>query len=503
MAQELEKEEDDSGEDGLPLKKRKRHVDEDDMPEDLSGPSRPKKQTPNLPHQDGIADIDFAALARQLQEEDSNDSESMPPSPPKKRKRGADDGGLPEDTMAPPPRKKTTGRERMMTQYCGIESPSLHDPPVPPKKGGFPATGTIQYHCSRCDVALSRPDTVRRHFEKCIELNGNPDALKWTDYREVARTPEEMFEVSKREKTVKSASNTLLPTPASSPEQAPETAFAPAAPLLPVSSPSQAPFQQAQPPRQPKASKQLTVVCGVYSRSLNEPPVQPTSYGKNQDKNRYHCPRCDYALSVSDSVRKHFLPCIDKNGNPDALKWTDYHVDAIGHVAKDRVPGIAAQQASEVYENTHSLAPVSLSTATKRKDREHDDIDQTYDEKHQSRAVAGGTQQKRQKRTYKTQVSANDVAKDLTQKYAGITHSPSRGLFPTTNPDPFFARTIQPWEKPGPGMLSEIDMCTWQRRPGNTIPIATELALLRGEIFSIGKSRWIDPDYEEKKKKKL
>lgn len=146
---------------------------------------------------------------------------------------------------------------------------------------------------------------------------------------------------------------------------------------------------------------------------------------------------------------------------------------------------------------------MSLSAAAKRKHREDDDVDQTYDEKHQSRADAGPTQQKRQKRTYKTRVSANDGANDLTQKHGGLTRSPSGGLFPTTNPDPFFARTIQPWEKPGPGMLSEIDMCTWQRRPGNTVPLATELALLRGEIFSIGVSPWIDPDYAEKKKKKL
>jgi len=504
MAQELGDKDDDNAEDALPSKKRKRRVDEDDMPEDLSGPSRPKKQLANRRPTDSIACIDFADSVRKLNEEEPEDAETIPPPAPQKRKRGADDDGMHGDTNAPPAQKiKPTGRARLMTRFCGVQSPSLHDPPLPPKKGGFPATGAVQYHCSRCDIALSRLDTVRKHFEKCIEFNGNPDALKWTDYRVVARTREEIFESSKRGKTVKSASKTHLPTPAFSPVQAPVIASALAAPVLPVPSPSPAPSQQAQQPRQPRAQKQLTAVCGVYSHSLHDPPVQPASYGKNQSKNRYHCPRCDYALSVSDSVRKHFLPCIEKNGNPDALKLTDYRVDAVVHVAEDRVQGLVAQQANEVHENTHGPSPMSLSAAAKRKHREDDYLDQTCNETSQPRADAGRTQEKRQKRTYKPQVSARDVAKSSAHKHAGQPHSSSGGLFPTTNPDPFFERTIQPWEKPGPGLLSEIDMCTWQRRPGNTIPLATELALLRGEIFSIGKSRWADPDYEEKKKKKL
>jgi len=76
-------------------------------------------------------------------------------------------------------------------------------------------------------------------------------------------------------------------------------------------------------------------------------------------------------------------------------------------------------------------------------------------------------------------------------------------MFLTTNPHPFFARTMPPWQAPAPGWLREIDLCRCKKRPGNTIPLATELALLRGEIFSIGKSRWVDPDYEKKEKKKM
>jgi len=506
MAQELENEEDeDEDEDpedapAPPQKKRKRHVDNDDLPEDLPGPSRPKKQAAYPQHRDIIADIDFAGPAQKLVEEDFDDLESNLPSPPKKRKRGADDDNLHDDTTASPAQKNIfTGRKRMMTQYCGVQSPSLHDPPLPPKKGGFPAAGAIQYHCSRCDVALSRPDTVRKHFEKCIETNGNPGALKWTDYREVARMLEEIIKQSQQEKKGKHEGSAHLPTPSSSPDQAPVTVSARTASSLPVPSQSPALLQQGQQQRQPKTHRHLTAVCGVYSQSLNDPPVQPANYGKNQSKNRYHCPRCDYALSVADSVRKHFLTCIDKNGNPDALRWTDYHIDASDHVARDYAEGETTLQASGVPESTKKLVPMSLAMAAKRKHREDHDVEQTYDAEHRAPVDGGRTQQKRQKRTYET---ANDVAKRTAHKPAGLRHSSSDRMFPTTNPHPDFARTMQPWDRPGPGMLSEIDMCTWQRREGNTIPLATELALLRGEIISVWKSRGDDPEVEAEKNKK-
>lgn len=504
MAQELENEEDEDedAEDAPPPppKKRKRHVDNDDLPADLPGPSRPKKQAASPQHKDCIADIDFAGLAQKLVEEGSDDMKSNPPSPPKKRKRSADDDNQHDATTAPPPQKKvSTGRQRMMTQYCGVQSPSLHDPPLPPKKGGFPAAGAIQYHCSRCDVALSRPDTVRKHFGKCIEMNGNPDALKWTDYHEVARMSEETIQQSQQEKKGKHEISAHLPTPSSSPDQVPVTASPRTASSLPLSSQSPALLQQSQQQRQPKTHRQLTAVCGVYSQSLNDPPVQPANYGRNQSKNRYHCPRCDYALSVADSVRKHFLTCIDKNGNPDALRWTDYHIDASDQVAEDCAEGEKTLQASGVMESTHKLIPMSLATAAKRKHREDDNVEQTYDVEHHAPADGGRTLQKRQKRTHET---ANDVAKRTAHKHAGPRHSSSDPMFPTTNPHPDFARTMQPWDRPGPGMLSEIDMCTWQRREGNTIPLATELALLRGEIISVWKSRGDDPEVEAEKKKK-
>lgn len=61
-----------------------------------------------------------------------------------------------------------------------------------------------------------------------------------------------------------------------------------------------------------------TSVCGVYS-SEKAPPNKDTSRA-----GRYHCPRCDSEFTRPRGVRRHFVGCIRRYGNPDSLKWTSH-----------------------------------------------------------------------------------------------------------------------------------------------------------------------------------
>lgn len=61
-----------------------------------------------------------------------------------------------------------------------------------------------------------------------------------------------------------------------------------------------------------------TRVCGVYSGERAPPEKTKTRSG------RYHCPRCDIRFTRARGVRRHFVGCITRYGNPNCLKWTDH-----------------------------------------------------------------------------------------------------------------------------------------------------------------------------------
>ncbi len=66
-----------------------------------------------------------------------------------------------------------------------------------------------------------------------------------------------------------------------------------------------------------------TEVCGVFSVSLRDPPLQPrreNSLGSGP----YHCPRCNTTYTRSHTVKQHFPRCIKINGNPNSLRWFDH-----------------------------------------------------------------------------------------------------------------------------------------------------------------------------------
>lgn len=70
-----------------------------------------------------------------------------------------------------------------------------------------------------------------------------------------------------------------------------------------------------------KPGEEPTDVCGKYSSSQRDPPEQPQSRGGGGP---FKCPRCGFGCSRKDALRRHFPPCIEKNGNPDCDAWTDH-----------------------------------------------------------------------------------------------------------------------------------------------------------------------------------
>ena len=62
-----------------------------------------------------------------------------------------------------------------------------------------------------------------------------------------------------------------------------------------------------------------TEVCGIYSAEK----VPPNKNSRKKDW-PYHCPRCDLTFNSRQNVKHHFISCITKHGNPNALKWNDH-----------------------------------------------------------------------------------------------------------------------------------------------------------------------------------
>ena len=62
-----------------------------------------------------------------------------------------------------------------------------------------------------------------------------------------------------------------------------------------------------------------SVVCGVYSPEISA-PVKSDNRGQGD----FCCPRCGSNFTRPYSVKDHFFYCIQKHGNPQALRFTDH-----------------------------------------------------------------------------------------------------------------------------------------------------------------------------------
>ena len=147
--------------------------------------------------------------------------------------------------------------------------------------------------CPICTSLFSRRDHLKSHFPACVKRNGNPNGLKW----------DHGLPVLKR-------------GPIALPRQ-----------------PKQAPLaQQARQARQPssqraiKSKNRLDSVNGIIipSKLADEQlPLVLPSQAKGGTPALLSCPRCQSRFVQKDHVRSHFPACVDRNGNPDGVRWDD------------------------------------------------------------------------------------------------------------------------------------------------------------------------------------
>lgn len=98
-----------------------------------------------------------------------------------------------------------------------------------------------------------------------------------------------------------------------------------------------------------------TPVCGVYCPEKRKPYPKAKSGSSNF---RFECPRCSTRFSRRYSVKSHFPGCIDRYGNPDALKWNE-HASTQGYQPRKRNP----------YNIFRSLSKTGKETYSRRKQR--------------------------------------------------------------------------------------------------------------------------------------
>ena len=70
----------------------------------------------------------------------------------------------------------------------------------------------------------------------------------------------------------------------------------------------------------------------VYCPEIQKPHPKEKSGSLNL---KFQCPRCSTRFSRRYSVKSHFPSCIERHGNPDALKWNE-HASAKGYQPRKR-----------------------------------------------------------------------------------------------------------------------------------------------------------------------
>ena len=123
--------------------------------------------------------------------------------------------------------------------------------------------------CPTCGAGCAHREEFRSHFVACVAQNGNPSGVYLRDELRSARPLSER--TKKTKDRLNAVNGVVIPSK-----------------LAVGQSPWMAPAQPG------------------YSATLN-----------------FACPLCKGYFSRMDHVRSHFPACVDRNGNPDGLRWND------------------------------------------------------------------------------------------------------------------------------------------------------------------------------------
>lgn len=158
---------------------------------------------------------------------------------------------------------------------------------LPLKPSATPSGGrSIPNHCfcPTCGARCADREEFRSHFVACVAQNGNPSGVYLRDELRTARPP---LERTKKKNDRLSA--------------------------IPLE-------------RTKKRNDRLSAVNGVVIPSKlavgQLPYTGPCQPGDSATLN-LSCPLCKGPFGKMDHVKSHFPACVDRNGNPDGLRWND------------------------------------------------------------------------------------------------------------------------------------------------------------------------------------
>lgn len=165
----------------------------------------------------------------------------------------------------------------------GVVLPSLLKPGQSPIRSPFRkkpcariATEVLNKNCPICGDWIDRDDRLRFHFVGCVRRNGNPRGFFWNAERRGPKNPRRYGKMLAKLHRVNGVVIPSLQKPGQPPIQSPYTRC-----------------------RQEKALKRRD------------------RGGKN------YCLICDDAFPTGAQLKSHFVPCVQRNGNPHGYRWND------------------------------------------------------------------------------------------------------------------------------------------------------------------------------------
>lgn len=188
-----------------------------------------------------------------------------------------------------------------LTAINGVVIPS----PSTPNVGLTEPSGTssnsdpfANHTCPVCGARFSQKYEVACHFVACVDRHGNPDGVWWDDC------------TSTTEHTTNSQVSQQFIRQTATLQQSPQITQ----PLL------------KDPERKKICDDRLNAVNGVVipSKYPSGQIIQtPLTKSRSSARLEWACPLCKSLFARQAHIRSHFAACVDRNGNPDGLRWDD------------------------------------------------------------------------------------------------------------------------------------------------------------------------------------
>lgn len=185
----------------------------------------------------------------------------------------------------------------------GTMIPSRRPPNKKPLKPSGTPLNTINYpvnhSCPICGTKYAKKTEVATHFVACVGRNGNPEGRCWDEEFSMARqttNPQKSRQANARARTSGISRRDLRRS------------------------------QGQESERTRHMVDRLNAVDGIVIPSrlaAGEVPEILPSRAKPFTPLPFSCPLCQGPFARKDHVRSHFPACVERNGNPDGLRWND------------------------------------------------------------------------------------------------------------------------------------------------------------------------------------